>query len=86
MLKRYLLQSRSFSTAAAGKNKVGFIGLGNMGMNMAKNLVKNGYAVQGFDMNAKSLEAAKEANIAPKTSLKEVSQGVDFIVMSLPRT
>jgi len=32
------------------------VGLGNMGYEMANNLVKNGYDVQGFDMNDKALE------------------------------
>jgi 3-hydroxyisobutyrate dehydrogenase len=33
------------------KNKVGFIGLGNMGLPMASNLVKNGFQVKGFDLS-----------------------------------
>jgi len=31
--------------------KIGFIGLGNMGLPMAQNLIKAGHAVQGFDMS-----------------------------------
>ena len=30
--------------------KIGFIGLGNMGLPMAGNLVKAGHAVAGFDL------------------------------------
>jgi 3-hydroxyisobutyrate dehydrogenase len=32
-------------------SKVGFVGLGNMGLPMAKNLVKNGHQVFGFDVD-----------------------------------
>jgi 3-hydroxyisobutyrate dehydrogenase-like beta-hydroxyacid dehydrogenase len=32
--------------------RIGFVGLGNMGMNMAKNLVKNGHhEVYGYDVD-----------------------------------
>ena len=40
--------------------KVGFIGMGNMGLPMAANLVKNGFKVKGFDMSEKSRDKAKE--------------------------
>ena len=31
--------------------KIGFIGLGNMGLPMSKNLVKSSYTVYGVDLN-----------------------------------
>src|SRR4051812_38323812 len=31
--------------------KIGFIGLGNMGLPMAQNLIKAGHTVQGFDVS-----------------------------------
>jgi len=34
--------------------KVGFIGLGNMGLPMAQNLLKADVAVTGFDLNAQA--------------------------------
>ena len=34
--------------------KIGFIGLGNMGMPMAKNLIAEGHEVTGFDLIQKS--------------------------------
>jgi len=36
---------------ASAKKKVGFIGLGNMGMPMMKNMLKAGYQVTAFDIN-----------------------------------
>ena len=38
-------------------NKVGVIGLGNMGIGMAKNLLQNGYHVWGCDIDAQRMEA-----------------------------
>ena len=38
--------------------KVGFIGLGNMGGPMASNLLAKGYAVQAFDLSPAALAAA----------------------------
>ena len=36
--------------------RVAFIGLGNMGMPMARRLVESGHTVRGFDANATALE------------------------------
>ena len=35
---------------------IGFIGLGNMGLPMAQNLVKAGHAVNGFDLSEYAAE------------------------------
>jgi len=35
---------------------VGFIGLGSMGLPMAKNLVARGFAVRGFDVRSSAIE------------------------------
>ncbi len=64
--------------------KIGFIGLGNMGLPMAKNLVAAGHAVAGFDLAAASLEAAAAAGIATVGSAAEAVQGAEVIVSMLP--
>lgn len=64
--------------------KIGFIGLGNMGLPMAKNLVAAGHAVAGFDLAAASLEAAAAAGIATAGSAAEAVQGAEVIVSMLP--
>ena len=40
--------------------KIGFIGLGNMGLPMAQNLVKAGHEVSGFDVSEYAAEPAAE--------------------------
>ena len=38
--------------------RIGFIGLGNMGLPMAANLIKAGHAVTGFDVAKPAVEQA----------------------------
>ena len=44
--------------------KIGFIGLGNMGLPMAANLVRAGHSVTGFDVVPAAKAAAAQAGIA----------------------
>ena len=44
-----------------GQEAVGFIGLGNMGAHMAKNLLNNGYPVIVFDVNKHAVQTLEEA-------------------------
>ena len=43
--------------------KIGFIGLGNMGMPMAQNLISNGIKVKGFDVSEEVLKQASKNKI-----------------------
>lgn len=85
MYSRYI-STRAFSSAAAAKNRVGFMGLGNMGMFMARNLTKAGYSVQGFDISEKALKAAEGHGIKPCATMAKAAKDVDFIVSALPAT
>ena len=50
--------------------KIGFIGLGNMGLPMLKNLQKEGHEVTGFDIN-KNINS----NIRISNSILEIVYG-----------
>ncbi|MFZ1815055.1 MAG: 3-hydroxyisobutyrate dehydrogenase [Rhizobiaceae bacterium] len=63
---------------------IGFIGLGNMGLPMAANLVKAGHAVTGFDAAPQARQKAEEQGIAVAASAAEAVGGKDFIVTMLP--
>jgi len=39
----------------ANQALIGFIGLGNMGAHMARNLIKKGHQLNVYDLNAKSV-------------------------------
>jgi 3-hydroxyisobutyrate dehydrogenase len=63
---------------------IGFIGLGNMGGPMAKNLLKAGHKLQGFDLMAKSLEDAVAAGASKAGSPAQAVTGADVVVTMLP--
>ena len=48
-------------TAASGPTAVGVIGLGSMGMGMARRLVEAGFAVRGYDVRPEAGQALAEA-------------------------
>lgn len=64
--------------------KVAFLGLGNMGLPMALNLIKAGYQVQGFDLVQAQLDALKEGGGIPMQSASETAADVDVIISMLP--
>ena len=43
--------------------RIGFIGVGTMGLPMAANLVKKGFAVTAFDLNTDAVKAAVAAGM-----------------------
>jgi 3-hydroxyisobutyrate dehydrogenase len=63
---------------------IGFIGLGNMGLPMASNLVKAGHRVQGFDMaEAQVKTLADSGGVAADTAAGAVD-GAEVVVTMLP--
>lgn len=66
------------------KDKLGFIGLGNMGLPMSINLLRAGYEVYGFDTNTKAMEQfIAEGGIGLATTQAVVKQS-EVIMTSLP--
>jgi 3-hydroxyisobutyrate dehydrogenase-like beta-hydroxyacid dehydrogenase len=62
---------------------IGFIGLGKMGLPMAKNLLKNGYHVFGADVNETALIELR-ASGGITGSLNDWIHKVQYIVLMLP--
>ena len=58
---------------------IGFIGLGNMGAPMARNLAAAGHAVTGFDVTGTVPEG-----VAPAASAAEAAAGREVVVTMLP--
>ncbi len=63
---------------------IGFIGLGNMGGPMAKNLVAAGHRVKGFDLVPAALEAAAAAGIETVGTIAGAAGGVSVVITMLP--
>jgi 3-hydroxyisobutyrate dehydrogenase-like beta-hydroxyacid dehydrogenase len=66
------------------KPKIGFIGLGTMGGQMARRLVEQGYTVRGYDPSAERAAAAKAAGVVLDSSPGRVAAASDFVLSSLP--
>ena len=64
--------------------KIGFIGLGNMGMPMAQNLISNGIKVKGFDVSGEVLKQALKNEIEVCSDALQVSQGINVLITMLP--
>jgi 3-hydroxyisobutyrate dehydrogenase len=62
---------------------IGFIGLGNMGAPMARNLARAGHDVTGFDLNADQLAALGDTVTAAKDPVAAV-RGRDIVITMLP--
>jgi 3-hydroxyisobutyrate dehydrogenase len=64
--------------------KIGFIGLGNMGLPMAQNLLKAGHSVQGFDVGGAQLLALTASGGHAADSAKAAASGVEIVITMLP--
>jgi 3-hydroxyisobutyrate dehydrogenase len=64
--------------------RIGFIGLGNMGLPMAQNLIKAGHQVEGVDLNPAAVEKLKAAGGAPVETAKIAAARGDVVITMLP--
>ncbi|WP_256937036.1 NAD(P)-dependent oxidoreductase, partial [Vibrio parahaemolyticus] len=65
-------------------DKIAFIGLGNMGSPMAKNLLKAGLNVEVFDLNPNAVEELTALGVSSADSVKQAVQGASVVVTMLP--
>jgi len=63
---------------------IGFIGLGNMGLPMATNLVKAGHEVLGFDTSPDVLNHAKQADIITCATAIDAATEAETVITMLP--
>ncbi len=64
--------------------RIGFIGLGNMGLPMAQNLIKAGHQVEGFDVHGAAIERLEAAGGAGAASAKAAASRADVVITMLP--
>jgi len=65
-------------------SRIGFIGLGNMGSPMVRNLIRAGHYLKVFDLSEEAINFAVQSGAAASQSVKEAASGVDFVVTMLP--
>ena len=66
-------------------DKIGFIGLGNMGGPMARRLAAAGYDVMAYDINPDALDAAVDAGCTAGNDANQCARHGDLLMTSLPR-
>ena len=64
--------------------RIGFIGLGNMGLPMAGNLVKAGHQVLGFDLVTSNVEKAVARKVEKANGALDVAKNADCVITMLP--
>ena len=64
--------------------RIGFIGLGNMGGPLARNLLKAGHHVKAFDLQPALTSKAVEAGASAASSPAEAAREVEAVVTMLP--
>lgn len=63
--------------------RIGFIGLGHMGLPMAKNLIKAGHTVTGFDLQEAPLQELASLGGVSSTSAQEAARSQDIVMTML---
>lgn len=64
--------------------RIGFIGLGNMGGPMARNLLKAGHEVTAFDLAPKAVEAARGAGANIADAAPDAARQAEVVITMLP--
>ncbi len=68
----------------AGRERIGFIGLGAMGLPMAHNLLKAGFTVTGNDTDSARMTAHRDHGGAVSPNAAEAARAADLIITCLP--
>jgi 3-hydroxyisobutyrate dehydrogenase len=63
---------------------IGFIGLGNMGLPMVRNLLRAGHSLRAFDIAPACLEAAARAGATATGSAAEAAAEAELVITMLP--
>ena len=62
------------------EKKIGFIGLGNMGINMAKNLISEGYHLQVYNRTISKADELGQASVTKCNTPAEAADGVSIVI------
>ena len=69
-----------------GKASIGYVGIGLMGLPMAKRLLSLGYAIRAYDIVPAAIEAARKTGATATASPAEAVRGADVVLLNLPTT
>ena len=63
---------------------IAFVGLGNMGLPMVRNLLKAGFTVRTFDLSAEAMAATERDGAKPAPAMRDAVADVDCVFTMLP--
>jgi len=66
--------------------RVGYVGVGLMGLPMVKRLLSRGHAVTAYDIVREKTEAARAAGATAAQSPAEAASGAEVVLLNLPTT
>ncbi len=69
-----------------GKKRIGFVGLGLMGGGMARNLLRAGFPLAGYDLDPAKVQAVVDAGGKAVARPEALAGEVDVIMTSLPNS
>jgi 4-hydroxybutyrate dehydrogenase/sulfolactaldehyde 3-reductase len=64
--------------------RLGFIGLGRMGLPMASNLCRKGFQLTAYDINSAAINSVEQLGGTPSAGVAELAAASDIIVTMLP--
>lgn len=67
--------------AVSAERPVAFVGLGSMGLPMARNLVRHGFPVRGFDVRAEGRAAFAQSGGTPAETIAAACEGAGALVL-----
>ncbi len=76
--------ARGRETGSGGMARIGFIGLGNMGGPMARNLIRAGHDLKVYDLSEEAMNFVVQSGATAAESVKDAARGVEFVVTMLP--
>ena len=66
--------------------RLGYIGIGLMGLPMVKRLLSRGHSVIAYDIVPERTDAARVAGARPAESPSDAATGVEIVLLNLPTT
>jgi len=64
--------------------KIGFVGLGNMGNGMAKNILAKGFGVTGYDIEKDKLVELDDSGLEMAISISDIAYSSEVVLLCLP--
>lgn len=78
------MSDKAQTNATGRRSAVGFVGLGNMGAIMARNLLAAGFTIAGFDVAAAARQQLAACGGTPAEDLASVAREAAVVVLMLP--